>query len=136
MPSLKLAPSRYSIGQLARMFGMTHRAIRFYEQIGLLEPGRNGQQRDYRRRDYQRLAVIARARKAGLKLEHIRELLDLYDPADHGEAQVSKAIERLRQRVEDLDAQRDCVMEQLSELQAQLQRQQAAAPREALRSTG
>jgi len=122
MSPVTLTSSRYTIGQLVRRFGVTHRAIRFYEQIGLLEPTREGPQRTFGRRDYQRLGVIGRARKAGLALEQVRELLDLYDPADGGAAQLNKAVERLKQRIADLDAQRDVANTELAALETQLYR--------------
>lgn len=124
MPSLRTASTTYSIGQISRLFGVTHRALRFYEEIGLIEPDRQGPHRLYSRGDYQRLRVITSARKAGLNLEHIRELLDLYDPADHGRAQARKALERLRQRVAEIDAQRDLATHWLAELELHVERLQ------------
>jgi DNA-binding transcriptional MerR regulator len=108
MSSLRNPTARYSVSQLGRIFGVTARALRFYEERGLINPGRDQQRRRiYSRRDYQRIRVIAGARKAGLSLEHIGELLDLYEPGDAGKAQLGKALERLRDRLADLDAQRD-----------------------------
>jgi DNA-binding transcriptional MerR regulator len=125
MPIQRIASTRYTISQLSRLFDVTARALRFYEQIGLVEPNRSGQNRVYSRGDYQRIQVITGARKAGLSLDHIRELLALYDPADRGEAQIRKAIERVHQRMVDLDAQRDSAALKLAELEFRLERVKA-----------
>ena len=127
MSSLRTLSSSYSIGQLSRLFGVTPRALRFYEQIGLVEPDRDGAARVYSRGDYQRLKVIVGARRAGLKLEHIRELLDLYQPADHGVAQVKGAIVRLRERLAELEAQRELAAHSLTELEARLEQMEPSA---------
>jgi DNA-binding transcriptional MerR regulator len=137
MSSLRTIPSAYSIGQLSRLFGVTPRALRFYEQIGLVEPDRDGPARIYSRGDYQRLKVIVGARKAGLKLEHIRELLNLYEPTDHGAAQVRRAIGRLRERIAELDAQRELAVQSLAELEARLERiEPSAANDQSLNANG
>ena len=122
MPSLRTTTTSYSIGQLRRIFGVTARALRFYDQIGLVEPGREGLQRVYSRGDYQRIRVITNARKAGLSIEHIRKLLSLYDPTDRGAAQAGNAIELLRQRISELDAQRSFAATKLAELELHLER--------------
>ena len=72
------------------------------------------------RADYRRIGVITSGRKAGLSLGEIRELLELYDPADGGAAQLRKAIERLRQRVRDLETELDLAAQHLSELEQRL----------------
>jgi DNA-binding transcriptional MerR regulator len=123
MASPTLVASTYTISQLCRIFGATPRALRFYEQIGLVEPRRVEQRRIYSRGDYQRIRVITSGRKAGLSLEQIRELLDLYEPADNGAAQLRKAVEQLRQRVGDLETERDIAAQHLSVLEQRLARQ-------------
>jgi len=128
MPSLSIAPLRYTISQLSRQFGVTPRALRFYEQIGLVEPNRDGPNRVYSRGDCQRIRVITSGRKAGLTLDHIKELLDLYDTADGGAAQIGKAIERLRERVADLDVQREIAAASLTELELRLERVRTGSP--------
>jgi DNA-binding transcriptional MerR regulator len=120
MGSLRSISARYTISQVSRLFGVTPRALRFYEQIGLVAPDRDGVNRLYSRGDCQRIQMIAIARKAGLTLEHIRELLDLYDPADSGEAQIRKTVDRLRERIADLDAQREFAAQKISELKLKL----------------
>ena len=122
MASPTLAATSFTIGQLCRIFSVTPRALRFYEEIGLVEPDRDDQRRIYSRGDYQRIGVIVRARKAGLSLGQIRELLDLYDPADRGSAQLKRAVEQLRQRLLDVEAERDRVAQDLAELEQRLSR--------------
>ncbi|WP_210396924.1 MerR family transcriptional regulator [Motiliproteus sediminis] len=69
----------FSISQLSKEFGITTRSIRFYEDQGLLEPTRRGQNRIYSRRDRVRLMLILRGKRLGFSLAEIRELFDLYD---------------------------------------------------------
>ena len=72
------APS-FTIGELAREFGVTTRAIRFYEDCGLLEPERAGRQRIYGVRDRTRLKLTLRGKRLGLKLAEVKELVDMYE---------------------------------------------------------
>jgi len=69
----------YSISELSKEFGITTRSIRFYEDEGLLEPTRKGQNRIYARRDRVRLMLILRGKRLGFSLAEIRQLFDLYD---------------------------------------------------------
>ncbi len=71
----------YTIAELARDFAVTPRAIRLYEQIGLLAPQRRGKQRVFGERDRVRLKLILRGKRLGLTLDEIREIIDLYDPS-------------------------------------------------------
>ncbi len=71
----------YSIAELAREFDVTHRAIRFYEDEGLLSPARDGTRRVYSKRDWVRLKLILRGKRLGFSLAEIREMLELYDSA-------------------------------------------------------
>ncbi len=72
-------PPTFTIGELAREFGVTTRAIRFYEDCGLLEPERAGRQRVYSVRDRTRLKLTLRGKRLGLKLAEVRELVDMYE---------------------------------------------------------
>ncbi len=88
----------YSIGELAREFGVTTRTIRYYEAEGLISPQRQGQRRVYRRRDRTRLRLILRGRRVGFTLAEIREIIDLYD-APAGEAgQLHFLIDKIADR--------------------------------------
>ena len=119
------APPRatYSISDLAREFALTTRAIRFYEDCGLVTPTRRGRARVYGERERVRLKLILRGKRLGLALSEIAELLDLYEVARNERAQLAKFVEmlgerraRLMQQKEDIDAvlaeidgvERDC----------------------------
>jgi len=107
----------YTINQLSKLLGLTARAIRFYEEKGLVKPGRSWSGRVYNRRDFQRLSVIARGRKAGLSLEDLEDILDAYDPVDHGKKQVELALGRLHEKLLTLDAQRAALISEIKALE-------------------
>jgi DNA-binding transcriptional MerR regulator len=95
----------YSIGQLCREFGCTTRALRFYEEQGLLYPARRDGQRIYSYKDRARLGLIKRGRDVGLSIAEIRELFETYD--DEGEAAQNALAARLFQkRIAALETQR------------------------------
>lgn len=115
MPSTRRpdAPARvtYSIGELAREFALTTRAIRFYEDCGLVRPDRAGRSRVYGERERVRIKLILRGKRLGLSLSEIAELLDLYEVARNERAQLAKFVvllderrSRLLQQKEDIDA--------------------------------
>ena len=95
----------YSIRHLCREFGATARALRFYEDKGLLTPARKGQTRVYDARDRARLKLILRGRRIGFTLQEIQEMLDLYDRKDHNVHQMAVALRRHRAQVEALKQQ-------------------------------
>ena len=95
----------YSIRHLCREFGATARALRFYEDKGLLTPSRKGQTRVYGPRDRARLKLIMRGRRIGFTLVEIQEMLDLYDRKDHNVHQMAVALRRHRAQVEALKQQ-------------------------------
>jgi DNA-binding transcriptional MerR regulator len=74
----------YSISELAREFNITTRTIRFYEDQGLLTPGRQGRNRVYERRDRTRLKLALRGKRLGLSLSEIKEILELFDTSPNG----------------------------------------------------
>lgn len=107
----------FSIAELAEAFGATPRAIRFYEDKGLLAPARAGTTRIYSRRDRARLKLILRGRRLGFSLDDIGEMLDLYDLED-GKAEQLRAIQRKATvRLEELKAQRRDLDEAIGELE-------------------
>ncbi|GAA4715073.1 MerR family DNA-binding transcriptional regulator [Sphingomonas lutea] len=106
-----------TIGQLGAEFGVTARALRFYEDEDLLAPQRRGTQRLYSQRDRARLAWILRGRRVGLSLADIKELLDLYDLGDNRRTQRLKTIERCSEQVEKLKAQRVDIDATIDELE-------------------
>jgi len=98
--------THHSIGELCDEFGVTARALRFYEDEALIAPERRGTQRLYTDRDRARLAWILRGKRVGLSLADIKELLDLYDVGDGRETQRLKTIERCQAQVDRLKQQR------------------------------
>ncbi len=110
----------FSIGDLSREFEVTTRTIRHYEDLGLLAPSRDGQNRVYSARDRVHLKLILRGRRLGFSLKEIGELLELYD-APNGEAsQLKRFIGKMRDRREALFEQRediDRVLEELDDLE-------------------
>ena len=118
----------YYISELQRIFDVTARALRFYEEKGLLAPIRKGTSRIYTRRDYHRLEVIVRARKVNIGLGEIEELLELYDPTDNGRAQVASALQRMHDRAARLDEERAAVELAIAELSEDLQRLEGRGP--------
>ena len=107
---------RFTISELADEFGVTHRAIRFYEDRGLLRPERRGLRRLFSRRDRARLALILRGKRLGFSLTDIRELLDLYDLGDGQEQQLRRALERSRVKIEELKRQKQDVEDAIADL--------------------
>src|SRR3954465_15293935 len=103
----------FSIGELAREFDVTPRAIRFYEDQGLLAPRREGQRRIYTLRDRTRLKLTLRGKRLGLALAEIRELIDMYEPGRDERPQ----LERFRQV---LQTHRKSLLQQRADIEAQL----------------
>ena len=113
-----LTTRHYSIGEMCDSFGVTARALRFYEDEELIAPERRGTARLYSDRDRARLAWILRGKRVGLSLADIKELLDLYDVGDGRETQRLKTIERCQEQADRLAAQRvdiDATIAELSE---------------------
>jgi len=107
---------RSSIGELAREFDVTPRAIRFYEDEGLLSPRREGSRRVYSKRDYVRLKLILRGKRLGFSLAEVREMLELYDSAPDERPQLEKFVAALAARREQLERQREEIDEVLGEI--------------------
>jgi len=98
--------SEFSIGELAREFDVTPRAIRFYEDQGLLAPKRSGQRRIYAARDRTRLKLTLRGKRLGLTLSEIRELLDMYEPGRDERPQLERFLAVLENHKTSLEQQR------------------------------
>jgi DNA-binding transcriptional MerR regulator len=110
------SPERtYTIRELSREFVLTARAIRFYEDRGLLTPARTGQARVFSHRDRVRLSFVVRGKRVGFSLADIKEMLDLYDLAGP-RAQLGVSIGKFRARIAELEAQRDEIDLAIAEL--------------------
>jgi len=115
------APAReaqFTISQLAAEFALTTRAIRFYEDEGLLAPRRHGQSRIYGERERTRIKLILRGKRLGLALAEIREILDLYDSREGDRRQLARFLEVLEHRRQQLEVQRGDIDALLDEIAA------------------
>ena len=110
--------AEYSIGDLAREFDVTPRAIRFYEDQGLLAPRRDGQRRIYTQRERTRLKLTLRGKRLGLSLSEIRELIDMYEPGRDERPQLERFLAALCAHKSALEQQRTDIEAQLSEIAA------------------
>ena len=114
----RAASAEFSISELAQEFDVTPRAIRFYEDQGLLAPRREGQRRIYTARDRTRLKLTLRGKRLGLTLSEIRELIDMYEPGRDERAQLERFLSVLESHKASLVQQRADIEAQLTELQA------------------
>ena len=98
--------STYTISDLAKEFEVTPRALRLYEESGLLEPKRDGQKRVYSERDRVRLRLIIRGKRIGCSLAEVKELFDMYDSSPGEAGQIKRLLEKLEERKQALELQR------------------------------
>jgi len=110
-----------TIRQMCDAFDVTPRTLRFYESKELIFPLREGQKRFYSRRDRGRLKLILRGKRFGFALEEMRQLLNLYDRGDAQEEQLKRTYAAARERLAQMEHQRDELNEAIDELREQLE---------------
>jgi DNA-binding transcriptional MerR regulator len=112
-------PARtYTIRQLCLEFKCTPRALRFYEDKGLLNPARDGMNRVYSYRDRGRLVLILRGKRVGLSLSEIGEILDLYEADENGAQQAAKSLRKFKERIVALEQQKKDIDDAIAQLQS------------------
>ena len=134
LTKLRRPASTFTITQLCREFSTTPRALRYYEEQGLLSPSRDGQARIYSYRDRARLILILRGKSVGLALAEIRDIFDLYGRDDGLIAQNTPALRKYRERIAAFEAQRaeiDTAIEVLHAASAALEQELSKAGRAA-----
>ena len=106
----------YTITQLSREFDITPRAIRFYEDQGLLSPSRQGRSRVYSKADRTRLRLTLRGKRLGLSLAEIREIIGMYDGVRNSVPQLKRFKAVLASRRASLEQQREDIAAVLAEI--------------------
>lgn len=109
------------IGEMAKEYGVTLRALRFYEDKGLLRPQRVGSTRLYTRRDKVRLKLILLGRKVGFSLREVKQMIDLYDPNGSNAKQLKLALEKSDKQLGRLEKQRAELDEAISDIKNLMQ---------------
>lgn len=104
------------IGEMAKMYGVTLRTLRFYEDKGLLSPKREGSNRLYTRRDRARLKLILLGRKIGFSLRDVKQMIDLYDPSGSNAKQLRLTLDKSEKQLGRLQKQRAAVDDAIDEL--------------------
>jgi DNA-binding transcriptional MerR regulator len=105
-----------TVTELAGQLGVTARAIRFYEDKGLISPARAGANRVYTRREHARMQLSLRGKRLGFSLREIKQFLDLYDLDPTQGAQLKNLLEAVRHRMDDLEQTQKAVTDTLGEL--------------------
>ena len=118
MASRESGLESWTIAQIADEFGVTHRTVRHYEDLGLLAPERRGLNRVYHRRDRTRLNLILRGKRLGFPLEQIRTIIDLYDAPRGRASQLEYVLGQIDERRTDLEQRRRDLDDALKELDA------------------
>jgi DNA-binding transcriptional MerR regulator len=106
----------YSVAELANEFALTSQGIRFYEESGLISPARVGRTRVFNYQDRARLMLIQRLRRLGFSIDAIREYLSLYKADATGATQYRRGLERIAERIRELEEKRRDLDETLAGL--------------------
>ncbi|MBA4781754.1 MAG: MerR family DNA-binding transcriptional regulator [Rhizobiales bacterium] len=106
----------FTIGDLAKEFGVSLRTLRFYEDKNLVNPRRDGVTRIYSRRDRARLKLILMGKRVGFSLKEIKDMLDLYDLKDGQSTQLKVALKRFNEQIALLERQKKDVEQAIEEL--------------------
>ncbi|HEX5427516.1 MerR family transcriptional regulator [Segeticoccus rhizosphaerae] len=110
-------PAReWTIAEVAQEFGVTHRTVRHYEELGLISPERRGTRRVYHRRDRTRLALVLRGRRLGFPLEEISRIVNMYDEPPGEQGQLAYLLGQITDRRRDLEQRRRDIEDSLQEL--------------------
>jgi DNA-binding transcriptional MerR regulator len=115
MPSARDTKT-FTITELAQEFDITPRAIRFYEDVGLLTPARAGRNRVYTHRDRTRLKLTLRGKRLGLSLQEVKQLVDMYDSRADTSQQLKAFLQVLREHRSQLERQLDDIEVTLVEI--------------------
>ena len=107
---------QYTITELAQEFDVTPRAIRFYEDMGLIAPARSGRNRVYALRDRTRLKLTLRGKRLGLSLQEIKQLVDMYESPSDTAPQLQAFLEVLAAHRRQLEQQREDLEVTLAEI--------------------
>ena len=110
------APRSFTITELAAEFDVTPRAIRFYEDVGLLEPQRSGRNRVYSQRERTRLKLTLRGKRLGLSLQEIKQLVDMYDSPSDTAPQLEAFLTVLRNHRKQIELQLEDIRVTLEEI--------------------
>ena len=114
--SLTMPARTYTITELATEFDITARAIRFYEDVGLLTPQRAGRNRVYTQRDRTRLKLTLRGKRLGLSLQEIKQLVTMYDSPSDTAQQLAAFMAVLEAQRRLLEQQREDIEITLAEI--------------------
>jgi DNA-binding transcriptional MerR regulator len=123
--SIHMTDDLKTIGEMCAEFGVTPRALRFYEAKELLSPIRDEQKRLYTRRCRARLKLILQGKRFGFSLEDIRQILNLYDIGDQQVTQVARIYALGLERLQAMEAQRAELALAIADLREQMKRAEA-----------
>ena len=115
-PAADAAPT-FTITELAQEFDITPRAIRFYEDVGLLEPARAGRNRVYTHRDRTRLKLTLRGKRLGLSLQEVKQLVDMYESGSDERPQLEAFLVVLGDHRRQLEQQLEDIQVTLAEIE-------------------